>query len=33
MVEITPKSVRLRKTELSAAKRHDLSIAKKKAAG
>jgi GTP-binding protein len=33
MVEVTPKSVRLRKTELSAQKRHDLSIARKKAAG
>jgi GTP-binding protein len=33
MVEVTPKSIRLRKTELSAGKRHDLSIARKKAAG
>jgi GTP-binding protein len=33
MVEVTPKSVRLRKTELSAQKRHGMSIAKKKAAG
>ncbi|HPI94312.1 MAG TPA: translational GTPase TypA [Deltaproteobacteria bacterium] len=33
MVEVTPKSVRLRKAELSAGRRHDLSIARKKAAG
>ncbi len=33
MVEVTPKSVRLRKTELSAGKRHDRSVARKKAAG
>ncbi|HQI02400.1 MAG TPA: translational GTPase TypA [Deltaproteobacteria bacterium] len=33
MVEVTPKSVRLRKAELSAARRHDMSIARKKAAG
>jgi GTP-binding protein len=33
MVEVTPKSVRLRKTELSTQKRHGMSIAKKKAAG
>jgi len=31
MVEVTPKSIRLRKTELSASKRHTLSTAKKKA--
>jgi GTP-binding protein len=30
MVEVTPKSVRLRKTELSAGKRHSMSNAKKK---
>jgi len=33
MVEVTPKSIRLRKTELSAGKRHGMSIAKKKASG
>ncbi|HPW69469.1 MAG TPA: GTP-binding protein, partial [Deltaproteobacteria bacterium] len=33
MVEVTPKSIRLRKTELSAGRRHDRSIARKKAAG
>jgi len=33
MVEVTPKSIRLRKTELSAGRRHDMSIARKKAAG
>jgi GTP-binding protein len=33
MVEVTPKSVRLRKTELSAGKRHGMSVAKKKASG
>jgi len=33
MVEVTPKSVRLRKTELSAGKRHGMSITKKKASG
>lgn len=33
MVEVTPKSIRLRKTELSSQKRHVMSIAKKKAAG
>ncbi|MDT8272147.1 MAG: EF-Tu/IF-2/RF-3 family GTPase, partial [Desulfomonilia bacterium] len=32
MVEVTPKSVRLRKTDLSAQKRHCLSVARKKAA-
>jgi GTP-binding protein len=31
MVEVTPKSVRLRKSELSAQKRHTLTVAKKKA--
>ncbi len=31
MVEVTPKSIRLRKTELSTQKRHTLSVAKKKA--
>jgi GTP-binding protein len=33
MVEVTPKSVRLRKSELSAGKRHSMSIARKKVAG
>ncbi|MCE5275195.1 MAG: translational GTPase TypA, partial [Deltaproteobacteria bacterium] len=33
MVEVTPKSVRLRKTELSAQKRHGLTVARKKLAG
>ncbi|OPZ26632.1 MAG: GTP-binding protein TypA/BipA [Deltaproteobacteria bacterium ADurb.BinA179] len=33
MVEVTPKSIRLRKAELSAQRRHDRSIARKKAAG
>jgi GTP-binding protein len=33
MVEVTPKSIRLRKTQLSAQKRHTMSVAKKKAAG
>ncbi|MGC9324764.1 MAG: translational GTPase TypA [Desulfomonilia bacterium] len=33
MVEVTPKSIRLRKAELSAQKRHCLSVARKKAAG
>ncbi|HHO76721.1 MAG TPA: translational GTPase TypA [Deltaproteobacteria bacterium] len=32
MVEVTPKSIRLRKTELSSQKRHTMSVAKKKAA-
>ncbi len=32
MVEVTPKSVRLRKTELSANRRHNMSVAKKNAA-
>ena len=32
MVEVTPKSLRLRKTELSAGRRHDVSISRKKAA-
>ncbi|MBN1635260.1 MAG: translational GTPase TypA [Deltaproteobacteria bacterium] len=32
MVEVTPKSIRLRKTVLSAGKRHTLSVARKKAA-
>ena len=31
MVEVTPKSIRLRKTELSASKRHTLNTARKKA--
>ena len=33
MVEVTPKSIRLRKTELSTQKRHTMSVAKKKIAG
>jgi hypothetical protein len=33
MVEVPPKSVRLRKTELYADKRHSMSLAKKKVAG
>ena len=33
MVEVTPKSIRLRKTELSTQKRHTMSVAKKKGAG
>ena len=33
MVEVTPRSVRLRKAVLSAGKRHDRSVARKKAAG
>jgi GTP-binding protein len=33
LVEVTPRSVRLRKAELSAGRRHTLSIARKKAAG
>jgi GTP-binding protein len=33
MVEVTPKSVRLRKTQLSATKRHGMSVAKKNAVG
>jgi len=32
MVEVTPKSIRLRKTELSSQKRHTMSVARKKAA-
>ncbi|MBN2298124.1 MAG: translational GTPase TypA [Deltaproteobacteria bacterium] len=32
MVEVTPKSIRLRKAELSSQKRHTMSVAKKKAA-
>ena len=33
MVEVTPKSIRLRKTQLSSGKRHGMSVAKKKASG
>jgi len=33
LVEVTPKSVRLRKAELHAGRRHDASVARKRAAG